>query len=67
MEEALINIKKQNDVLVKETKDAIDSPGSPQFITQTEEVQQLKEELSKKDVAHTERIVEMVCTIVLKY
>lgn len=61
MEVALIKMKKQNNDLVKETKDALDSPGSPKFITTHETVLHLKEELNQKEVAHSERIVEMVC------
>lgn len=60
MEEALIKMKQQNDHLVKETKDALDSPGSPKFISTHETVLQLKEELQQKDSMHSERIVEMV-------
>lgn len=60
MEEALIRMKQQNDHLVKETKDALDSPGSPKFISTHETVLQLKEELQQKDTMHSERIVEMV-------
>lgn len=63
MEEAIIQMKKRNEELVKENRDAVDSPGSPKFIPPTEQILQLREELSKKDIEHSERIVEMVCVL----
>lgn len=60
MEEALIEMKKRNDELVRENKDAIDSPTSPKFFTSNDQVMHLKEELKRREAAHTERIVEMV-------
>lgn len=61
MEEALIEMKKRNDELVRGNKDAIDSPTSPnKFYTTNDQVLQLKEELKRREAAHTERIVEMV-------
>lgn len=63
MEEAIIQMKKRNEELVKENRDAVDSPGSPKFIPPTEQILQLREELSKKEIEHSERIVEMVCVI----
>lgn len=61
MEEAIIQMKKRNAELVKENRDAVDSPGSPKFVPPTEQILQLREELSKKEIEHSERIVEMVC------
>lgn len=61
MEEAIIKMKKRNEELVKENRDAVDSPGSPKFIPPNEQITQLREELSKKEIEHSERIVEMVC------
>lgn len=60
MEEAILKMKKRNDELVKENRDAVDSPGSPKFIPPNEQIIQLRDELSKKDIEHSERIVEMV-------
>lgn len=60
MEEALIEMKKRNDELVRGNKDAIDSPTSPKFFTSNDQVMHLKEELKRREAAHTERIVEMV-------
>lgn len=60
MEEALIEMKKRNDELVRENKDAIDSPTSPKFFTSNDQVMHLKGELKRREAAHTERIVEMV-------
>lgn len=59
MEEALIEMKKRNDELIRGNKDAIDSP-SPNFYSTNDEVMHLKEELKRREAAHTERIVEMV-------
>lgn len=63
MEEAILQMKKRNEELVKENRDAVDSPGSPKFIPPNEQILQLREELSKKEIEHGERIVEMVCMI----
>ncbi len=60
MEEAIIKMKKRNDELVRENRDAVDSPGSPKFMPPNEQIIQLREELSKKEMEHSERIVEMV-------
>lgn len=60
MEEALIEMKKRNDELVRENKDAIDGPTSPKFYTTNDQVLHLQEELKRREAAHTERIVEMV-------
>lgn len=60
MEEALIEMKKRNDELMRGNKDAIDSPTSPKFYSTNNEVLHLKEELKRREAAHTERIVEMV-------
>lgn len=60
MEEALIEMKKRNDELVRGNKDAIDSPTSPKFYSSNDQVMHLKEELKRREAAHTERIVEMV-------
>ncbi|KAJ6637831.1 hypothetical protein Bhyg_10562 [Pseudolycoriella hygida] len=59
MEEAIIQMKKRNDELVKENRDVLDSPGSPKFMPPNEQISQLREELSKKEIEHSERIVEM--------
>ncbi|XP_055323291.1 shootin-1 isoform X2 [Sitodiplosis mosellana] len=59
MEEALIEMKKRNDELVRGNKDAIDSPTSPKFYSTNDQVMHLKEELKRREAAHTERIVEM--------
>lgn len=63
MEDALIEMRKRNDELVRANHltDAIDSPVSPKFLTTNEQVLQLKDELNRREVAHNERIVEMVC------
>lgn len=63
MEEALIEMRKRNDELVRASKDAIDSPVSPRFLSTNEQVMQLKDEMNRREVAHNERIVEMVCRI----
>lgn len=60
MEEALMEMKKRNDELVRSSKDAIDSPTSPKFYSTNDQVIQLKDELKRREAAHTERIVEMV-------
>lgn len=60
MEEALIEMKKRNDELVRGNKDAIDGPTSPKFYTTNDQVLHLQEELKRREAAHTERIVEMV-------
>lgn len=60
MEEALIEMKKRNNELAQENKDAIDSPTSPKFFSTNDQVMHLKEELKRREAAHTERIVEMV-------
>lgn len=60
MEEAIMKMKKRNEELVKENRDAVDSPGSPKFIPPNEQILQLREELSRKEIEHSERIVEMV-------
>lgn len=60
MEEALVEMKKRNDELMRGNKDAIDSPASPKLYSANDEVTQLKDELKRRDAAHTERIVEMV-------
>lgn len=60
MEEALIEMKKRNDELMRGNKDAIDCPTSPKFYSTNDEVMHLKEELKRREAAHTERIVEMV-------
>lgn len=60
MEEAILKMKKRNDELVKENRDAVDSPGSPKFIPPNEQIIQLRDELSKQEIEHSERIVEMV-------
>lgn len=60
MEEAILKMKKRNEELVKENRDAVDSPGSPNFMPPNEQILQLREELSRKDIEHSERIVEMV-------
>lgn len=60
MEEALIEMRKRNDELLRANKDATDSPVSPKFYTTNEQVLQLKDELNRREVAHNERIVEMV-------
>lgn len=62
MEEALIEMKKRNDELVRGNNDAIDSPTSPKFYSTDDQVMHLKEELKRREAAHTERIVEMVRT-----
>lgn len=63
MEEALIEMKKRNDELVRgNNKDSIDSPTSPKFYSTNDQVMHLKEELKRREAAHTERIVEMVRT-----
>lgn len=67
MEEAILKMKKRNDELVKENRDAVDSPGSPKFIPPNEQIVQLREELSKKEIEHSERIVEMVSVNVLLF
>lgn len=61
MEEALIEMRKRNDELLRANKDATDSPVAPRFLTTNEQVLQLKDELNRREVAHNERIVEMVC------
>lgn len=63
MEEALIEMRKRNDELVRANRDATDSPASPRYLTTNEQVLQLKDEMNRREVAHNERIVEMVCTI----
>lgn len=60
MEEALIEMKKRNDELVRGNKDAIDGPTSPKFYTTNDQVLHLQEQLKRREAAHTERIVEMV-------
>lgn len=60
MEEALLEMKKRNDELVRGNKDAIDSPTTPKFFSTNDQVMHLKEELKRREAAHTERIVEMV-------
>lgn len=60
MEDALIEMKKRNDELVRGNKDAIDGPTSPKFYTTNDQVLHLQEELKRREAAHTERIVEMV-------
>lgn len=55
-------MKKRNDELVKENRDAVDSPGSPKF-PPNEQISHLRDELSKKEIEHSERIVEMVSGI----
>lgn len=60
MEEALIEMRKRNDELMRVNKDATDSPVSPRFISNNEQVLQLKDELNRRELAHNERIVEMV-------
>ncbi|XP_031633265.1 paramyosin isoform X2 [Contarinia nasturtii] len=60
MEEALIEMKKRNDELVRgSSKDSIDSPTSTKFYSTNDQVMHLKEELKRREAAHTERIVEM--------
>lgn len=60
MEEALIEMKKRNNELAQENRDAIDGPTSPKFSSTNDQVMHLKEELKRREAAHTERIVEMV-------
>lgn len=60
MEEALIEMKRRNDELVRGNRDAIDCPTSPKFYTTNDQVMHLKDELKLREAAHTERIVEMV-------
>lgn len=60
MEQALIEMKKRNDELIRGNKDAIDSPTSPKFFSTNDQVMHLKDELKRREAAHTERIVEMV-------
>lgn len=63
MEEALIELKQKYDGLLRESMDAADGPPSTmgRIATVSDDVLQLKEELKKREVAHSERIVEMVC------
>lgn len=61
MEDALIEMRKRNDELVRANRDAIDSPVAPgRYLTTNEQVLQLKDEMNRREVAHNERIVEMV-------
>lgn len=62
MEEALIEMKRRYDDLMKETIDSADGPTTIQISAASDDVQQLKDELKKRDAAHAERIVEMVRT-----
>lgn len=60
MEEALIELKKKYNELLHENVDAADGPTKIKTASANDEVMQLKEELKKREVAHSERIVEMV-------
>lgn len=60
MEQALYEMKKRNDDLVRSSKDAIDCPTSPKFYSTNDQVMHLKDELKRREAAHSERIVEMV-------
>lgn len=60
MEEALIDLKKKYNELLHDSMDTADGPTSVKIASANDEVLQLKEELKKREVAHSERIVEMV-------
>lgn len=60
MEEALVEMKKKYNELLRENMDAADGPTTVKIASANDEVMQLKEELKKREVAHSERIVEMV-------
>lgn len=60
MEEALIELKTKYNELLHGNMDAADGPTTVKIATANDEVLQLKEELKKREVAHSERIVEMV-------
>lgn len=60
MEGALIEMKRRNDELVQGNRDSIDSPTSPKFFSANDQVLHLKDELKRREAAHSERIVEMV-------
>lgn len=60
MEQALFELKKRNEELMRSNKDAIDSPTTPKYYTTNDQVMHLKGELKRREAAHTERIVEMV-------
>lgn len=67
MEEALLQMKKRYDDLLNETIDSADGPTVQLKITSAnDEVQQLKDELKKREAVHAERIVEMVCNFTTK-
>lgn len=60
MEEALIELKQKYNELLHENVDAADGPPKVKIATANNDVLQLKEELKRREVAHSERIVEMV-------
>lgn len=60
MEEALVEMKKKYNELLRDNMDAADGPTTVKIASANDEVMQLKEELKKREVAHSERIVEMV-------
>lgn len=64
MEEALIQMRRRNDELVRGNKDATDSPTPQKFYSTNEQVLQLKDELKRREAAHSDRIVEMVSFII---
>lgn len=61
MEEALLDMKKKYNELLRENMDAADGPTTVKIASANDEVSQLKDELKKREVVHSERIVEMVC------
>lgn len=60
MEQALFEMKKRNEELMRSNKDAIDSPTTPKYYTTNDQVMHLKDALKRREAAHNERIVEMV-------
>lgn len=67
MEEALIELKTKYNELLHGNMDAADGPTTVKIATANDEVLQLKEELKKREVAHSERIVEMVWNTALTH
>lgn len=67
MEEALVELKTKYNELLRENMDAADGPTTVKIASANDEVMQLKEELKKREVAHSERIVEMVCKMQICY